>query len=78
MSWHDLDYLGRRFLVSEGSPLSELVKRHLRPVIDELLGDLRVVVVNGPRQSGKTTLLRELHAASGGQFYTLDQPEILQ
>lgn len=52
------------------------VDRHLRPVVEELLGDLRVVVINGPRQSGKTTLLRQIHATHGGGFYTLDQPEL--
>jgi predicted AAA+ superfamily ATPase len=55
-----------------------LVDRQLKPVVEELMGDLRVVVVNGPRQSGKTTLLRQLHAVSGGSFYTLDQPEVFQ
>src|SRR3990172_3926867 len=55
-----------------------LIDRQLRPMIEELMGDLRVVIINGPRQSGKTTLLRQLHAASGGVFYTLDQPEVFQ
>lgn len=55
-----------------------LIERHLKPVVDELMNDLRIVVINGPRQSGKTTLLRQLHGASGGGFYTLDQPEIFQ
>jgi predicted AAA+ superfamily ATPase len=56
----------------------QLVDRQLRPVVEELMRDLRVVIVNGPRQSGKTTLLRQLHAMGGGAFYTLDQPEIFQ
>jgi predicted AAA+ superfamily ATPase len=47
-------------------------------VVEELLGDLRIVIVNGPRQSGKTTLLRQLHAERGGSFFTLDQPEVFQ
>jgi uncharacterized protein len=55
-----------------------LVARQLKPVLEELMEDLRVVVVNGPRQAGKTTLLRQLHSARGGRFYTLDQPEIFQ
>jgi len=55
-----------------------LIDRQLKPVVEELMRDLRVVVVNGPRQSGKTTLLRQLHAVSGGSFYTLDQPEVFQ
>jgi predicted AAA+ superfamily ATPase len=35
-----------------------LVDRHLSPVVEELTENMRVVIVNGPRQSGKTTLLR--------------------
>jgi uncharacterized protein len=58
--------------------MTYLVERQLRPVIEELLDDLRVVVINGPRQAGKTTLLRQLHASRGGQFYTLDQQEIFE
>jgi hypothetical protein len=55
-----------------------LIERQLRTVVAELMGDLRVVIINGPRQSGKTTLLRQLHAATGGSYYSLDQTEILQ
>ena len=56
---------------------SALVKRQLRPMLEELLEDLRVVV-NGPRQAGKTTLLRQLHAQRGGTFHTLDQAEVFK
>jgi uncharacterized protein len=55
-----------------------LVDRQLKSVVEELMRDLRVVIVNGPRQAGKTTLLRQLYAENGGGFYTLDQPEIFQ
>lgn len=34
--------------------------------------DFRVSIVNGPRQAGKTTLLRQLHEQHGGAFVTLD------
>jgi len=47
-------------------------------MLEELLDDLRVVVVNGPRQAGKTTLLRQLHAQRGGSFHTLDQAEVFK
>ncbi|HEY1621220.1 MAG TPA: AAA family ATPase, partial [Streptosporangiaceae bacterium] len=33
---------------------------------------LRVVIVNGPRQSGKTTMLRQFQRAHGGSYRTLD------
>ncbi len=35
-------------------------------------------MVGGPRQAGKTTLLRQLHAERGGTFATLDDPTVLQ
>jgi uncharacterized protein len=37
----------------------------------------RAVVVNGPRQSGKTELLRAASARAGGTYLTLDVPEQL-
>lgn len=43
----------------------------------ELAGVFRVVVVHGPRQAGKTTLLRQYQAAVGGSFTTLDDPASL-
>lgn len=55
-----------------------LVERHLKPLVEEMLGDFRVVVINGPRQAGKTTLLRQLHAAHGGSFRTLDREDVLR
>jgi len=39
---------------------------------------LRVAVLNGPRQAGKTTLAKQLVAATGGSFVTLDDPATLQ
>ena len=36
-----------------------LVARYLRPRIAEALADTPVVLVNGPRQAGKTTLARQ-------------------
>jgi predicted AAA+ superfamily ATPase len=41
-------------------------------LLDELATSLRVVIVNGPRQSGKTTMLRQYQAAHGGSYRTLD------
>ena len=38
--------------------------RNLHPVIRELLSDFRIVYLTGPRQSGKSTLVR----AVGGAF----------
>lgn len=38
---------------------------------------MRVVVVTGPRQTGKTTLVREIGRSDGRVFHTLDRPETL-
>jgi hypothetical protein len=62
--------VGVRFDVGE----SGLVRRHLTEPVLDYLNDFRVVVVNGPRQSGKTTLLRQLHAHLDGTFASLDRP----
>jgi hypothetical protein len=54
--------------------LDSLVERHVMARVREYLEVFRVVVVNGPRQSGKTTLLELLHADLGGRFTSLDRP----
>lgn len=45
--------------------------RHLAPLISEALTDTPVVLVAGPRQAGKTTLVRQL-ALPGRRYLTLD------
>lgn len=56
----------------------DLVPRHAEPVLREVLREFPVVVVNGPRQSGKTTLLHLLKVQTGGQFISLDDPAELR
>jgi predicted AAA+ superfamily ATPase len=41
-------------------------------LLDELASALRIVIVNGPRQSGKTTMLRQYQRLHGGTYRTLD------
>jgi predicted AAA+ superfamily ATPase len=41
-------------------------------LLEELASALRIVIVSGPRQSGKTTLLRQYQHAHGGTYRTLD------
>ncbi len=50
----------------------EQVERFAEPRILEALQDTRVVVIQGARQVGKTTLLHEIVAKSGGRALTLD------
>lgn len=55
-----------------------LVPRLASERLTELAGHTRVVMVSGPRQSGKTTLLREYLATVGGSYRTLDQADTLR
>ncbi|MDE0268665.1 MAG: ATP-binding protein [Acidimicrobiaceae bacterium] len=52
-----------------------VVKRKIEPVLRRALGTFRVVVLQGPRQSGKTTLARRM--VGGGTFLSLDEPTLL-
>jgi uncharacterized protein len=47
------------------------VARTLLPVAHEVLGGFRALVVNGPRQAGKSTFVRHLQRGRG-QVVTLD------
>jgi predicted AAA+ superfamily ATPase len=50
-----------------------LVPRSALVRLERLAKAFRVVIVNGPRQSGKTTLVRLLLKSVGGSFRTLDE-----
>ena len=56
---------------------SHIVLRNLEPPLREALAHARVVLVNGPRQAGKTTLVRHLPEASGREYLTLDEAGVL-
>lgn len=58
--------------------MSRLVPRLGAARLRELATHLRIVMVNGPRQSGKTTLLNQYLAAHGGSYRTLDREETRQ
>lgn len=47
-----------------------LFKRHLQPLLREALSDTPAVLINGPRQSGKTTLAQQ--CAEGMPYFSLD------
>jgi len=50
---------------------SAMFPRYIQPRVVEALADTPVVLLNGPRQAGKTTLVRQF-AGSKRQFITLD------
>ncbi len=49
-----------------------LIDRHLRHRLEQALDTFRVVMVHGPRQSGKTTLARLVTESRRGDYTTLD------
>ena len=53
------------------------MERHLRPRVSEALDSFRVVVLHGARQSGKTTLAKQVAADRGGTYTTLDDEQTL-
>lgn len=53
-----------------------LYPRHLRPRVDEALRDTPVVLLNGPRQAGKTTLVQQF-AGPRRRYLTLDDAATL-
>ena len=51
--------------------------RHLFPLLVEALSDTPVVLLNGARQTGKSTLVQALAAAKGYRYLTLDDRVVL-
>lgn len=49
------------------------VPRLVLPTVLDYLDSFRVVVLHGPRQAGKTTLMRQVAELRGGEFRTLDR-----
>jgi len=55
-----------------------MFKRKLEPIIAELLNEFRIVYLTGPRQAGKTTLMKSLSPQLGLEYVSLDNQTILQ
>ena len=56
----------------------DLIPRHMGTVTKEALEVFRVVVLHGARQSGKTTLARQIAQERGGTYQTLDNTATLE
>jgi hypothetical protein len=52
-------------------------KRHIKARLIELLNDFRIVYLTGPRQSGKSTLVKEIARENHLGYYTLDDTALL-
>lgn len=52
----------------------KLIQRHLEPQVKELLGISPIVVIEGARQVGKSTLTKMLKPQTNARFLTLDDP----
>ena len=57
------------------TPTPALYPRHLDSLLRESLQDTPAVLVNGPRQCGKTTLVRQYEGEMA--YFTLDDPALL-
>lgn len=55
---------------------SQIYPRYIQPRLAEALSDTPVVLLSGPRQAGKTTLVRQF-AGEGRRFVTLDDEVVL-
>jgi len=53
-----------------------MFRRQIERRLRAALGDARVVLLNGARQTGKSTLAQALAAERGGQYVTLDDPAV--
>ena len=65
-------------MTSESPDPAQLLPRHAESVVREGLTDTRVVLVNGARQAGKSTLVRQIGADLGAIWQTLDDAVTLQ
>ena len=60
------------------SPMGRVVARSAERLVQGALADTRVVLVNGARQSGKSTLVAQIAKGTGAVWYSLDRPGTLE
>lgn len=73
VNWHN-------DLMDDEAPLAagRVRGRHAEIAVREALADTRVVLVNGARQSGKSTLLRQVARSDAAEWRDLDAPLVRQ
>jgi hypothetical protein len=49
-----------------------VIRRHIERSVRRALADTPVVLLNGARQTGKTTLARAIAKGSGAEYFTMD------
>ncbi len=54
-----------------------IYKRHIKTRLIDLLNDFRIVYLTGPRQAGKSTLVREIAKEQSMGYYTLDDAALV-
>jgi len=54
--------------------MQQLVKRHIRKHIDQQKSKFPIIAITGPRQSGKTTLLKNIF--SDYRYVSLENPDV--
>ena len=60
-----------------GGMSGDLTRRHLAGRVERALESFRIVLINGPRQSGKTTLAQMMSDKYGGSYLSLDHQPTL-
>jgi predicted AAA+ superfamily ATPase len=55
------------------SPIGRILPRHAAGTVEAALNDTRVVLVNGARQSGKSTLVAKVAGSRSGEWRSLDR-----
>lgn len=53
-----------------------MIKRHIEPAISALVGKFPILTITGPRQSGKTTLIRNLFRDL--PYFSLESPDVYE
>ena len=56
----------------------EYYPRKIEEKLDKWMGRREIILIKGPRQSGKTTLLLHLREKHGGEYVTLEDTDMLK